>query len=157
MSIFKIFLKNFKSYLFNFSKMHRTYIFLIKFKSKFQNKILSIDNIFTTREEILTQIIMQKKIMKRSREVGFDENYNDENYNDENYNDENYNDEKKIASKFDNKKFENRSNRLVVSKLAHNDKKSYNSRSFENRKRSQNVRDSDEKKNHYFYCNKSNH
>ena len=51
--------------------------------------------------------------------------------------DENHNDEKKIASKTDDRKFENRSNRLVVSELAHNDEKFNNSRNFQNRKRSQ--------------------
>ena len=69
--------------------------------------------------------------MKRSRETDFDENYNDE---------------EKIANKFDNKKFENRSHRLVVSKLAHNNEKSNNSRNFQNRKRSQSARNFDEKK-----------
>ena len=143
MIIFKIFLKKLESYLFDFQKMHRAHIFLIKLKSKLiKNKILSIDNVFTIRKKILTQIIMQEKIMKRSREANFDTNHNDE---------------KKIASKFDDRKFKNRSNRLIVSKLAHNDEKFNNSRNFQNRKRSQSARNSNEKKNHCFICDKSNH
>ena len=53
--------------------------------------------------------------MKRSREADFDENHNDG---------------KKITNKFDDKKFENQSNRLVVSKLTHNDEKFNNFRNF---------------------------
>ena len=111
--------------------MHRIHILLTKLKSKLKNKILSIDNMFTIRKKNLTQIIMQEKSMKRSRETYFDENYNDE---------------EKIASKFDDKKFENRSNRLVVSKLTYNNEKFNNFRSFHNRKRFQSVRNFDEKK-----------
>ena len=77
MFIFKIFLNNLESHLFDFQKMHKAYIFLIKLKSKLKNKILNIENLFTTRKKILTQIIMQKKIMKCSRETDFDEKYND--------------------------------------------------------------------------------
>ena len=131
-----------KSHLFDFQKMYKIYIFLIKLKSNLKNKILSIDNVSTTREKILTQIIMQKKIMKRSREADFDENYNDKD---------------KIANKFDDRKFENRSNRLVVSKLAYNDEKSNNSRHFQNRKRFESAKNFDEKKDHCFLYNKLNH
>ena len=57
-SVFKIHLEKFESYLLSFEKEHKTNFFLVKFRLEFKNKILSIDNVFKLREEILIMIII---------------------------------------------------------------------------------------------------
>ena len=66
-SIFKTYLEKFKNYLSSFEKKHKTNFFFIKFKSKFKNEILNINNIFKLREEILIIIIIQKNILNHNR------------------------------------------------------------------------------------------
>ena len=73
--MFTIYLKNLKNHLFEFSKIYKINIFLTKFKSKFKNKFLNTSTVFNIKKKILTQTIMQKKILKRARSV--DDNKND--------------------------------------------------------------------------------
>ena len=65
--IFKTHLEKLKSYLSLFEKKRKTNFFLIKFRSKFKNKVLNINNIFKLREKILIIIIIQKNILNRNR------------------------------------------------------------------------------------------
>ena len=65
--VFKIYLKKIESHLFEFIETHRANFFLIKLNAKLKFKILSIDEMFNTREKILIKIIMQKKTLKRVR------------------------------------------------------------------------------------------
>ena len=44
--MFKIYLKKLKAYLLFFEKRYKANFFLIKFKSKFKNKIFNINNVF---------------------------------------------------------------------------------------------------------------
>ena len=55
---FKIYLKNIKSYMFSFEKMHKVNFFLIKFKNDLKKKILNTKEMSHTREKILVKIIM---------------------------------------------------------------------------------------------------
>ena len=57
-SIFKIHLEKLESYLLLFEKKYKANFFSVKFKSKFKNKILNINNVFKLREEILIMIII---------------------------------------------------------------------------------------------------
>ena len=57
-SIFKIHFEKFENYLSSFEKKYKANFFLIKFKSKFKNKILNINNVFKLRKKILIIIIM---------------------------------------------------------------------------------------------------
>ena len=57
-------------------------IFLTKFKQNLKFKILSIDNISKSRKNILTLIIMQKKMIKYNQR---DNNAIDVNYQNKNY------------------------------------------------------------------------
>ena len=57
-SIFKTHLEKFENYLSSFKKKHKTNFFFVKFKSKFKNKILNINNVFKLREKILIIIII---------------------------------------------------------------------------------------------------
>ena len=57
-SIFKTHFEKFEKYLLSFKKKHKANFFLIKFKLKFKNKILNIDNIFKLRKKILIMIII---------------------------------------------------------------------------------------------------
>ena len=66
-------MKKTKSHLFEFIETYRINFFLVKLNAKLKFKILNIDEIFNTREKILIKIIMQKKILKRTRS-------NDENH-----------------------------------------------------------------------------
>ena len=77
--MFKIYLKNLKNYLFEFSKIHKTNIFLTKLKSKLKNKLLNTSTVFNIKKKILAQTIMQEKILKRARSV--DDNKNDDEKN----------------------------------------------------------------------------
>ena len=63
----KFILKKKKFYLFEFIKMHRANLFLIKLNAKLKFKILNINKISNTREKTLIKIIMQKKTLKRTR------------------------------------------------------------------------------------------
>ena len=56
--IFKTHLEELKDHLSSFKKKYKTNFFLIKLRSKFKNKILSINNILKLREEILIMIII---------------------------------------------------------------------------------------------------
>ena len=67
MIVFKTYLKNLKSYLSDFSEVHRVNIFLAKLKPELKNKLLSTDNVSENRKAILAQTIMQKRILKRQR------------------------------------------------------------------------------------------
>ena len=71
--VFKIYLKKTKFHLFEFIETYRTNFFLIKLNAKLKCKILNINKMFNIREKSLIKIIMQKKILKRTRS-------NDENY-----------------------------------------------------------------------------
>ena len=57
-TIFKIYLKNLKNHLFEFEKIHKTFIFFVKFHFEFKQKILNIDNVLNIRKNILNIIIM---------------------------------------------------------------------------------------------------
>ena len=83
-SIFKIYLKNLKNHLLEFEKIHKTFIFFVKFRFEFKQKILNIDNVSNTRKNILSVVIMQKKNLKRQRENNDNSNFN-QNRNDEKF------------------------------------------------------------------------
>ena len=57
-SIFKIHLEKFKSYLLSFKKKYKANFFFIKLKSKLKNKILNINNVFKLKKKILIMIII---------------------------------------------------------------------------------------------------
>ena len=57
-SIFKTHFEKFENHLSSFEKEHKTNFFFVKFKLKFKNKILNINNVFTLREKILITIII---------------------------------------------------------------------------------------------------
>ena len=57
-SIFKTHFEKFENYLLSFEKKHKANFFFVKFKLKFKNKILNIDNVFKLREKILIIIII---------------------------------------------------------------------------------------------------
>ena len=65
MLAFKTHLKKLKTQLFKFNQKYKIMIFLAKLKQNLKFKILSIDSVSHLRENLLTLIIMQKKIMKR--------------------------------------------------------------------------------------------
>ena len=83
-STFKIYLKNLKSHLLEFEKIHKTFIFFVKLRFEFKQKILNIDNVSNIRKNILNVVIMQKKNLKRQREnndnLNFNQNRNDEKF-----------------------------------------------------------------------------
>ena len=66
---FKIYLKNIKSHMFSFEKMHKVNFFLTKFKDDLKKKILNTRKMSHTREKILIKTIMQKKTLKRNKRV----------------------------------------------------------------------------------------
>ena len=70
--------------MFEFEKIHKTFIFFAKFRSELKQKILNIDNVSNTRENILNVVIMQKKNLKRQRENDDNSNFN-QNRNDEKF------------------------------------------------------------------------
>ncbi len=55
---FKKYLDELKIYLLSLLEKHRIYIFLIKLKSNLKVKILDINNVLNTRDELLAIIIM---------------------------------------------------------------------------------------------------
>ena len=63
-SIFKIYLKNLKSHLLEFEKIHKAFIFFVKLRFELKQKILNIDNVSNIRKNILGVVIMQKKNLK---------------------------------------------------------------------------------------------
>ena len=65
--------------MFDFFENQRTFYFLIKFRSKFKQKILDTNNVSEIRENILNVVIMQKKNLKRTRESDDDNNSNSNN------------------------------------------------------------------------------
>jgi hypothetical protein len=50
-------------------KKHRIYIFLIKLKSNLKVKILDINNVLNTRDELLAIVIMQEQTLNRIRKI----------------------------------------------------------------------------------------
>ena len=57
-SIFKTHLEKLENYLSSFEKKYKINFFFVKFRSKFKNKILNINNVFKLRKEILIIIII---------------------------------------------------------------------------------------------------
>ena len=66
---FKTYLKNIKSHMISFEKMHKVNFFLVKLKNDLKEKILNTKEISHTREKILIKIIIQKKTLKRNKRV----------------------------------------------------------------------------------------
>ena len=66
MFAFKTHLKKLKIQLFKFSQKYKVMIFLMKLKQNLKFKILNIDNVSRSRENILILTIMQKKMIKRN-------------------------------------------------------------------------------------------
>ena len=66
MLTFKTHLKKLKIQLFKFNQKYKIMIFFAKLKQNLKFKILSIDSVSHSKENFLTLIIMQKKIMKRN-------------------------------------------------------------------------------------------
>ena len=64
MLAFKTHLKELKIQLFKFNQKHKIMIFLTKLKQNLKFKILNIDNVSKSRKNILTLIIIEKKIIK---------------------------------------------------------------------------------------------
>ena len=64
MFAFKTHLKKLKIQSFKFIQKHKIMIFLTKLKQNLKFKILSINNVSRSRENILILIIMQKKTIK---------------------------------------------------------------------------------------------
>ena len=58
------------------AKLIEHFFFLFKLRSNLKQKILSINSVFDTREEILKIVIMQEKNLKRSREDDEHSNFN---------------------------------------------------------------------------------
>ena len=56
-----------KSHLLEFEKIHKTFIFFVKLRHEFKQKIFDIENVSNTRKNILKVVIMQKKNLKRQR------------------------------------------------------------------------------------------
>ena len=69
-STFKAHLEKLEGHLSSFEEKHKTNFFFVKLRLKLKNKILSIDNVFKLREEILIMIIMQENILNRNRAGG---------------------------------------------------------------------------------------
>ena len=73
-----------KSHLLEFEKIHKAFIFFVKFRFELKQKILNIDNVSNIRKNILNVVIMQKKNLKRQREnddiSNFNQNRNDEKF-----------------------------------------------------------------------------
>ena len=103
MLAFKAHLKKLKTQLFKFkfNQKHKIIIFLTKLKQNLKLKILNINNVLRLQKNILTLIIMQKKIMKRNQR---DKNAIDFNYQNENH--------KNFKSNF---KFKKKTNRIINS------------------------------------------
>ena len=57
-SVFKTHFEKFENYLSSFEKKYKTNFFFAKFKSKFKNKILNINNVFKLKKKILIIIII---------------------------------------------------------------------------------------------------
>ena len=57
-SIFKTHFKKLENHLSSFEKKYKANFFFVKFKSKFKNKILNINNVFKLRKKILIIIII---------------------------------------------------------------------------------------------------
>ena len=57
-SIFKTHFEELENYLLLYERKYKTNFFLVKLRSKFKNKILNINNVFTLREKILIMIII---------------------------------------------------------------------------------------------------
>ena len=70
--------------MFEFEKIHKTFIFFVKFRFELKQKILNIDNVSNIRKHILSVVIMQKKNLKRQRENNDTSNFN-QNRNDEKF------------------------------------------------------------------------
>ena len=64
MLAFKTHLKKLKTQLSEFNQKYKIMIFLAKLKQNLKFKILNIDSVLHSRKNLLTLIIIQKKIMK---------------------------------------------------------------------------------------------
>ena len=51
-------MKKLKNYIFIFNEKYKINFFLIKFKSKLKNKILSINNVLNIRKKIFVKILI---------------------------------------------------------------------------------------------------
>jgi len=69
MTIFKRYLDELKTHLSSLSKEHRIYMFLVKLKLNLKVKILGIDSLLNTCDELLAMIIMQEQTLNRTREA----------------------------------------------------------------------------------------
>ena len=76
-------------------------IFFAKLKQNLKFKILSIDSVSHSRKNLLTLIIMQKKIMKRDQRKADAVNVNHQFENNKNFNENHKSDENKSENKFD--------------------------------------------------------
>ena len=76
-------------------------IFLAKLKQNLKFKILSIDNVSHLRENFLTLIIMQKKIIKRDQRKTDAVNVNHQFESNKDFNENHKSDESKSKNKFD--------------------------------------------------------
>ena len=122
-------------------------IFLTKLKQNLKSKILSIDNVLKSRKNILTLIIMQKKMMKCNQR---DEGAADVDHQNEDY--KNFKNNFKFEKNKLNNKFERHNDDATT---RDNDKFNDfrdNSKSF---KKSKN--EIDDKKFNCFICGKSKH
>ena len=80
MSNFKSELKEYEIHLFSFEKMHRINFFFCKLLSSLKKKLLNIEKMSTTRENLFAKIIMLKKTLKRERRTD-DNSFNNSNFN----------------------------------------------------------------------------
>ena len=101
MFAFKTHLKKLKIQLFEFNQKYKIMIFLTKLKQNLKSKILNINNVLKSRKNILTLIIMQKKMMKCNQR---DEDAIDVNHQNENY--KNFKNNFKFKENKSNNKFE---------------------------------------------------
>ena len=101
MFAFKTHLKKLKTQLFKFNQKHKIIIFLAKLKQNLKFKILNIDNVSHSRKNLLTLIIMQKKIIKRDQREADAVNVNHQSENNKSFNENHKSDEKKLKNKFD--------------------------------------------------------
>ena len=147
MLAFKTHLRKLKTQLFKFNQKHKIMIFLTKLKQNLKSKILSIDNVLRSRKNILTLIIMQKKMMKCNQR---DENAIDVNHQNENH--KNFKNNFKFKKNKLNNKFERHNDDATTRDDDKFDDFYNNSKSF---KKSKN--EIDDKKFNCFICGKSKH
>ena len=147
MLAFKTHLKKLKTQLFEFNQKYKIMIFLAKLKQNLKFKILNIDSVSHLRKNLLTLIIMQKKIMKRDQRKADVVNVNHQFKNNKNFNENHKSNENKSENKFD---------RNADAELARTDDKFNNSRdNSKSFKKSKN--EIEDKRFNCFICEKSRH